>query len=89
MAGTADILQRAYTGLETREDILWFNPVLPEGLGRLHMHIRYRNHSLEMDVVPGKLTIEALPCAAGPIRIGFKSEVFELKMGETKEFGLA
>jgi trehalose 6-phosphate phosphatase len=35
MAGTVDLVQRCYTGLETREDVLWLNPSLPEGLGGL------------------------------------------------------
>ncbi|MET0834346.1 MAG: glycoside hydrolase family 65 protein, partial [Actinomycetota bacterium] len=29
MAGTVDLAQRCYTGLETREDVLWLNPCLP------------------------------------------------------------
>ena len=26
MAGTVDLAQRCYTGLETRQDVLWLNP---------------------------------------------------------------
>src|SRR4029453_5122951 len=32
MAGTVDLVQRCYTGLETRQDVLWLNPSLPEEL---------------------------------------------------------
>jgi len=88
MAGTADILDRAYTGIVVRNDVLWFDPVLPEEVGRLHMHIRYRGHSLEIDITGDSLRIKTLPCAAGPVKIGFRDRVFDLKMGQIQEFEL-
>ena len=88
MAGVVDLMQRAYTGLETRGHVLYFNPALPEELGRLHLHIRYRFHSLEVEITPKKLKIAALESPAGPIKISVKGKVFELNMGETKEVDL-
>ena len=88
MAGVVDLMQRAYTGLETRGQVLWFNPHLPDELGRLHLHIRYRFHSLEVEITPEKLKIQALQSPAGPIQMGVKGKVFQLKMGETKEVDL-
>ena len=35
MAGTVDLVQRAFTGLETRDEVLWLDPSLPEELTRL------------------------------------------------------
>ncbi|MFO7607418.1 MAG: glycosyl hydrolase family 65 protein [Desulfurivibrionaceae bacterium] len=89
MAGAVDILDRAYTGLAVRNDVLWFNPVLPEEVGRLHIHIRYRGHSLEVDITGKKLQIRALACADGPVKIGFVDRVFELKMGKDLDFELS
>jgi len=86
LAGAVDILERAYTGLVVRNDVLWFNPYLPEEVGRLHMHIRYRRHSLEVDITKRLLRIKALPCAAGPVKIGFRDQVSDLKMGQVQEF---
>lgn len=86
MAGTADILQRAYTGIEARNHVLWFNPLLPEGVGKLHMHIRYRGHPLEVEITSHRLQINALPCASGPVQIGFKDMIFHLKLGQVQEF---
>ncbi|MBW1989773.1 MAG: glycoside hydrolase family 65 protein [Deltaproteobacteria bacterium] len=88
MAGCADILQRAYTGLEARENILYINPVLPEGLVRFHMHIRYRGHSLGLDLLPDKVVLSTLSCMAGPVEIGFGGEIFLLEQGQTKELPL-
>ena len=48
MAGTIDLLQRCYTGLELREDVLFFNPVIPAELGSLELDIRYRGYLLHL-----------------------------------------
>ncbi|MDF1578619.1 MAG: glycosyl hydrolase family 65 protein [Desulfobulbales bacterium] len=89
MAGAVDILDRAYTGLTVRNNVLWFNPVLPEEVGRLHIHIRFRGHSLEVDITGEKLRIRALACADGPVQIGFIDRIFELKMGTDLDFELS
>ena len=88
MAGVVDLMQRAYTGIEARGHVLYFNPDLPDELGRLLMRIRYRFHSLEMEINHKKLKINALKGPAEPIRVGVRGEVFELKMGESKEVEL-
>jgi trehalose/maltose hydrolase-like predicted phosphorylase len=44
MAGTLDLAQRCYTGLELRGDVLRLNPHLPPGLPGLTMELRYRGH---------------------------------------------
>jgi alpha,alpha-trehalase len=86
MAGTVDLVQRGYTGVETRGDVLRFNPCLPEELARLRMQIRYRGHSLEVEITSDKLKVSALRCTQKPIKIGFRDEVMDLKEGDTKEF---
>lgn len=88
MAGTVDLIQRGYTGIEPRGDILWFNPCLPEDLAELRMQIRYRGHSLDVQITPDRLKVDALRCTAEPIKIGFKEEVFELEEGHMKEIAL-
>ncbi len=44
MAGTLDLAQRCYTGLEPRGDVLRLNPNLPPGLPGLGMELHYRGH---------------------------------------------
>jgi alpha,alpha-trehalase len=88
MAGVVDLIQRAYTGIEVRGQVLYFNPYLPDELGRLLLHIRYRFHSLEVELTPKKLKISALKGPAEPIRVSVKGEGFELKTGESKEVEL-
>jgi alpha,alpha-trehalase len=88
MAGVMDLIHRAYTGVETREDVLWFNPCLPEELERLRMQLRYRGHSLEVEITQAKLKVRALRCTQHPIQIGFKDKVVELNEGDSQEFEL-
>jgi alpha,alpha-trehalase len=88
MAGTVDLIQRCYTDIRTGEDVLWFNPRLPEKLKRLRMALRYRSHTLRIEVSQDKMTISSVKAAALPIQIGFHDEVHELQPEESKEFPL-
>ncbi|MEJ2092148.1 MAG: glycosyl hydrolase family 65 protein [Syntrophobacterales bacterium] len=88
MAGVVDLMQRAYTGIEVRGQVLYFNPLLPDEMGQLLLRIRYRFHSLEVEITPKKLSICALESPAGPIRVSVKGEMLDLKVGETKEVEL-
>jgi len=88
MAGTVDLIQRCFTGIEMRDDVLCVNPLLPEGLRRLQLRLHYRGHSLDLEITCRAVIVRALPCGAKPIKIGFKGHVHELAACETKEFNL-
>lgn len=88
MAGTVDQLQRGYTGIVTRNDVLWFNPCLPRELNRLRIRIRYRSHFLEVDLTPQRLRVRSLRTAQDPIRVGYKTDVRELSSDSSLVFDL-
>jgi alpha,alpha-trehalase len=89
MAGTVDLIQRAYTGLETREEVLWLNPGLPAGLSELRFKLRYRRHwGIEVTITGDRITVTAPPADEPPIRVGLDGEVVELPAGETVERSL-
>ena len=88
MAGSVNILQECYTGLEPRDDVLWFNPCLPEALNRLRMAIRYHAYCLKAEVTQDRFTVSTGPCLQKSIQIGFGKKVYELKAEETKSFRL-
>lgn len=88
MAGTVDIIQRCYTGIETRNDVLWFKPHLPEAVRSLHQRIHYRGHSIELELTKNTLQVSAQRSLAKPIHIGFHGKVFQLNAGEYKTFDL-
>jgi alpha,alpha-trehalase len=88
MAGCINMIQRGYTGIETRGDVLWFNPCLPEQLKHLEMQIRYRGQSLHIAIDPDKFTITACRCNEASIQVGFKEKVFALEENESREIPL-
>lgn len=89
MAGTVDLIQRCYTGIETRDDVLWFNPHLPDDLKEVEFDILYRQQLMNVSITTNLLKLATRPFAAAPIKIGFRDKVFEMGSGETREFDLA
>ncbi len=89
MAGTIDLAMRCYTGLETRDDILYLDPVLPAELRSLHVEVLYRGHWVVIDAEHRRLRVGLRPCQAAPIRISFASAVYSLAAGQHREFHLA
>jgi trehalose/maltose hydrolase-like predicted phosphorylase len=72
MAGTVDLLQRGFTGLETRGDALGLDPYLPDQLGTLRFRLRYRTHpQIEVTITHDSVTIggSAARAAVLPVRV--------------------
>jgi trehalose/maltose hydrolase-like predicted phosphorylase len=88
MAGTVDLVQRAYGGLEARGDVLWLDPVLPEELSELELELRYRGHRLQVIATRDRLVVHSRQGISSPIRLGLRGEVVEMAQGETKEVTL-
>ena len=84
MAGCVDLVQRGYTGLECRGGVLRFNPMFPEELDGLRMHIRYRGHWLDLDISTDRLELEALSGSAEPILIEVNGSLLKLEEGVTE-----
>lgn len=66
MAGTVDIVARAFAGLRTENAVLVLDPVLPAGLGGVRFRLQHRGQRLEVGIVEGSVTVTADPCAANP-----------------------
>jgi HAD superfamily hydrolase (TIGR01509 family) len=88
MAGTLDIVQRCYTGLEARDGVLWLNPQLPPELGAIKLDVLYRGYWLSLQVTNLRVRISAAPCTARPIRVGVANHMVEVLPGETHELEL-
>jgi beta-phosphoglucomutase family hydrolase len=89
MAGTVDLVERVWTGLEVKGDMLRINPELPEQIDRLDMRIRYREHSLDLRLTHDSLTVRSRDGVAGPISLCVGDEVHELASGSTRVFPVA
>jgi len=88
MAGTVDLIQRCYLGLEMRHETLWLNPRLPNELTRLRLRLRYRQASLCLDTTHALVKVRAGHCPLGSVRIGLGDRVVDLKEHDEVEFRL-
>ena len=88
MAGSVDLIHRCYTGVESRNNVLHFNPCLPSELERIRFGLRYRRQLLDVEVTRDRLRITSRPFAAWPITVAYRGHFRELAPGERCEFRL-
>jgi len=88
MAGTVDLVQRVWTGIEVKDDVLRLHPELPQDIGRLEMRIRYRGHSLDLRLTHESLTVRGRDAAAPPFALCVDDERCEFVGGTTRVFRL-
>ena len=86
MAGTVDLIQRCYGGVEARGGVRVARPCA----ARRAAHPRflpYRGHRVDIVIARDRLQVGVLPALAPPIRVGFDGEVVELG-GSTSRWSL-
>ncbi len=88
MAGTVDLVQRGYTGLEIREDALWLNPRLPDQIRQLSFPMTYRGHRVILDVDHHRVRVSLAACAALPIVIVIGGTRRQVRAGQTVQVAL-
>jgi alpha,alpha-trehalase len=88
MAGTVDLMERCYTGLEVRAHALVFNPHLPSEVARLETTIRYRRQVLDVRVDHETLTITSRPTTADTVVVGYRTSARALGPGQRLTFKL-
>ncbi len=88
MAGTVDLLQRCYLGVETRDDGIWFHPQLPTEVQSLTLDIRYRRRWINVVVAGGAIAVEAADWGEGSARVGLDGKVAELAPGQRRQMTL-
>jgi trehalose/maltose hydrolase-like predicted phosphorylase len=90
MAGTLDLIQRAYMGSEIREGgVVHFEPKPVGNLEGLSFPMRFRGMPLEVKLEGGELRIAAQSDGfSQPIQVGVGDTVREIKAGESVTFTL-
>ena len=63
MAGTIDIITRAFAGYRTEGDRVILDPRLPHGLGAARFQLQHRGQRLHVTVDRDTLSVGADPCA--------------------------
>ena len=85
MAGTVDLIQRCYTGLETRGDELVLNPLLPTELEFLRFSLRYRGHNIELAFTHDEVTVRVADDeheTSGRVHLVVRDQARVLRPGE-------
>jgi alpha,alpha-trehalase len=85
MAGTVDLLQRCYTGIELRHDVLRFDPMIPEELGSLAFDIRYRGHLVHLEFTTTVARVRVDLDEGAPITVDIAGTVQRVSPGELVE----
>ena len=86
MAGTVDLMQRCFTGLETRSNRIILSPHWPEELGVLAIPIHYRGLHLHLRVSGKGVIISVDPRDAPGIEVECHGRVVQLMPGTTVRF---
>jgi len=79
IAGSTDIIQRCYTGLEFRKNIIFLNPLFPKELERIRMKIYYRGGWINLDIGKKKTSISFDAPKHIRVEINFKGKRILLK----------
>jgi trehalose 6-phosphate phosphatase len=87
MAGSLDVLQRCFAGVEMRGDVLHLNPYWPAELGRLEFSMTYREHALSVEIFDEQVRVSAGPGGHSPIRVRCHGESAVLPPGGLVGFG--
>ncbi|OBH51033.1 trehalose-phosphatase [Mycobacterium sp. E2479] len=86
MAGSVDLMQRCFTGLETRCDRIILSPHWPETLGVLAFPIHYRGLHLHLRVSGKGVIISVQPRDANGVEVECRGRVVRLMPGTTVRF---
>lgn len=81
MAGTVDLVQRCYTGLEFRDGMIRLNPRIPAELGRLRMKIQVRGSRFEVVAEPRRVTIARDSAEPGDMTLQYRDGTCTLASG--------
>ena len=88
MAGAVDLLLRCYTGMETRNNVLWLNPKLPKEIQRTRMSVRYRQRRIDLEISHEEVLVKTWPGAGAAARLGLHDVIHDLEPGEERVFSL-
>ncbi len=88
MAGTIDLIQRCYSGLEYREDALWLHPQLPEQVECISFSLQYRSHWLDVYLTREALRLKSEGGKEEHITVIVDGESYEFEKGKEKTFAI-
>jgi alpha,alpha-trehalase len=88
MAGTVDLVQRCFAGVQTSDGVLRFDPAVPKELGRLSFDVQYRGIWIGCEVTENHVVLDVSSGLASPITVAVRDEEFVLEPGSRREVSL-
>jgi alpha,alpha-trehalase len=88
MAGSVDLLLRGYGGIETRDQVLRFNPKLPDELTSVTFSLSYRAQQLTVTIGRERVQVVSEPGPAAPVRIAVREHLTSLSAGTSVDVPL-
>ncbi len=88
MAGTVNLVQRCFAGVDGRDGVLQLDPCWPAPLGSAEFAIHYHDHTVTVAIADQAITVSSGPGPFAPIRIACRGEVCELACGQARSFPL-
>jgi trehalose 6-phosphate phosphatase len=90
MAGSADLLQRCFAGVDAWGDALHVEPLWPGELGALEFTISYRGHTLDLQVSGRSVRVASRGGGPStPVRVACRGSVVHVEAGATVHFPVA
>jgi alpha,alpha-trehalase len=87
MAGTVDLLERGYSGMEAGVDgVLRFKPSLPPEIGYLAFSVFYHRRWLDVALTDGDLRVTSEHTSEAPVTIEFRGHQVSLGSGDSEDF---
>ncbi len=84
MAGTVDLIRRCYTGIEFRDETIWFNPQLPVNVNMIRFRIRYHGNWLEVELTHKMLKLHSHGGGSDKIKVSINNCLYKIKKGEQR-----
>ena len=78
MAGSVDLVQRCYAGVDTRGGVLRFDPAIPEELGSLTFSVQYQRTWVHCHMTGDTVTLEVPGGPGTPITVAVRDQEFTL-----------
>jgi len=88
MAGSLDLLQRGYSGLQLKGNEVWFDPQLPAGLTRLAFDLVHRDRNLRVAITRESISVALERGARLTAAIGVRGALHHIAAGEVLEVAL-
>ncbi len=88
MAGSVDLVQRCYAGVETRNGVLRLDPAIPDELGRLNFSVQYHGTWVDCEMTGELVTVAVPPGPGDPIPVAVAGQHFDVAPGSRREITL-